>query len=94
MADMIGPFSTNILAGNENLFEREIGILGRRGAFAEGSPLEPPDTALEGDVTLTSTAPIDQMREAGHFEAIMGFQEYLGVAAAADPSILDLHDRD
>ena len=94
MADMIGPFSTNILAGNENLFEREIGILGRRGAFAEASPLEPPDTVMESDVTLTSTAPIDQMREAGHFEAIMGFQDYLGVAAAADPSILDLHDRD
>ena len=94
MADMIGPFSTNILAGNDNLFEREIGILGRRGAFTEGSPLEPPATVLEGDVTLTSTAPIDQMREAGHFEAIMGFQDYLGVAAAADPSILDLHDRE
>ncbi|WP_269580839.1 portal protein [Roseibium sp. Sym1] len=94
MADMIGPFSTNILAGNENLFEREIGILGRRGAFATGSPLEPPETVLEGDITLTSTAPIDQMREAGHFEAIMGFQDYLGVATAADPSILDLHDRD
>lgn len=94
MADMIGPFSTNLMAGNETLFEREVGILGRRGAFAEGSPLEPPETALAGDVTLTSTAPIDQMREAGHFEAIMGFQDYLGTAAAADPSILDLHDRD
>ncbi len=94
MADMIGPFSTNILAGNEALFEREIGVLGRRGAFATGSPLEPPDSVLEGDVTLTSTAPIDQMREAGHFEAIMGFQDYLGAAGAADPSILDLHDRE
>jgi len=94
MADMIGPFSTNIMAGNENLFEREVGILGRRGAFSPGSPLEPPGTILDRDVTLTSTAPIDQMREAGHFEAIMGFQDYLGMAAAADPSILDLHDRD
>ncbi|GAB4512985.1 MAG: hypothetical protein Tsb0019_10080 [Roseibium sp.] len=94
MADMIGPFSANILAGNETLFEREIGILGRRGAFAEGSPLAPPGSVLEADVTLTSTAPIDQMREAGHFEAIMGFQEYLGAAAAGDPSILDLHDRE
>ena len=94
MADMIGPFSTNIMAGNEALFEREIGILGRRGAFAPGSPLAPPQSVLEGDVTLTPTAPIDQMREAGHFEAIMGFQEYLGIAAGADPSILDLHDRE
>jgi len=94
MADMIGPFSTNILAGNENLFEREVGILGRRGAFAAGSPLAPPETVLEGDVTLTSTAPIDQMREAGHFEAIMGFQDYLGIAAGAEPDILDLHDRE
>ncbi len=94
MADMIGPFSTNIMAGNENLFEREIGVLGRRGAFAPGSPLEPPEAVLDGEVTLTSTAPIDQMRDAGHFEAIMGFQEYLGAAAAADPTILDLHDRE
>jgi hypothetical protein len=94
MADMIGPFSTNIMAGNEALFEREIGILGRRGAFGPGSPLAPPQSVLEGDVTLTPTAPIDQMREAGHFEAIMGFQEYLGIAAGADPSILDLHDRE
>ncbi|MBG6148584.1 hypothetical protein IWQ51_006749 [Labrenzia sp. EL_142] len=93
MADMIGPFSTNIMSGNEVLFEREVGILGRRGAFAPGSPLVPPKSVLESDVTLTSTAPIDQMREAGHFEAIMGFQEYLGVAAQADPAIADLHDR-
>ncbi|MEQ8782516.1 MAG: portal protein [Roseibium album] len=92
MADMIGPFSTNILAGNENLFEREIGILGRRGAFGPDSPLAPPDSVAQNDVTLTSTAPIDQMREAGHFEAIMGFQEYLGVKAQFDPSILDLVD--
>lgn len=93
MADMIGPFSTNIMAGNEALFEREVGILGRRGAFAPGSPLEPPERVLKADVTLTSTAPIDQMREAGHFEAIMGFQEYLGIASQADPAIADLHDR-
>jgi len=94
MADMIGPFSTNVMAGNENLFEREIGILGRRGAFAPGSPLAPPESLADSEVTLTSTAPIDQMREAGHFEAIMGFQEYLGAAAQADPSIMDLHDRE
>ncbi|PVB59317.1 portal protein [Labrenzia sp. 011] len=94
MADMIGPFSTNIMAGNDALFEREIGILGRRGAFVPGSPLSPPESVLDSDVTLTSTAPIDQMREAGHFEAIMGFQEYLSIAAGADPSILDLHDRE
>lgn len=36
-------------------------------------------------MTLTPTAPIDQMREAGHFEAIMGFQEYLGIAAGPIP---------
>ncbi|QFT30968.1 Bacteriophage head to tail connecting protein [Labrenzia sp. THAF82] len=94
MADMIGPFSTNIMAGNEALFEREVGILGRRGAFASGSPLAPPETIAGSDVTLKPTAPIDQMREAGHFEAIMGFQEYLGVAAASDPTLLDLHDRE
>ncbi|MBN9673461.1 portal protein [Roseibium aggregatum] len=94
MADMIGPFSTNIMAGNENLFEREIGILGRRGAFQPGSPLAPPESLADKDVTLIPTAPIDQMREAGHFEAIMGFQEYLGIAAGADPTLLDLHDRE
>jgi Bacteriophage head to tail connecting protein len=94
MADMIGPFSTNIMAGNEALFEREVGILGRRGAFAAGSPLAPPDSIADSDVTLVPTAPVDQMREAGHFEAIMGFQEYLGIAAGADPTIMDLHDRE
>ncbi|MBO6509647.1 MAG: hypothetical protein JJ979_14425 [Roseibium sp.] len=94
MADMIGPFSTNIMAGNEALFEREIGILGRRGAFAPGSPLAPPESLADSDVTLVPTAPIDQMREAGHFEAIMGFQEYLGIAGGSDPTILDLHDRE
>lgn len=94
MADMIGPFSTNIMAGNETLFEREIGILGRRGAFAPGSPLAPPESLADSDVTLVPTAPIDQMREAGHFEAIMGFQEYLGIAGGSDPTILDLHDRE
>lgn len=94
MADMIGPFSTNVMAGNENLFDREIGILGRRGAFDPGSPLEPPEALADSEVTLTSTAPIDQMREAGHFEAIMGFNEYLGVKANMDPSVLDLVDNE
>ena len=92
MAEMIGPFSTNIMAGNENLFEREVGILQRRGAFVPDSPLAPPDSVMENNVTLTSTAPIDQIRETGHFDAIMGFQEYLNIAAQRDPSVLDLHD--
>lgn len=56
--------------------------------------MAPPETIAGSDVTLKPTAPIDQMREAGHFEAIMGFQEYLGVAAASDPTLLDLHDRE
>lgn len=88
MADMIGPFSVNIMAGNEHLFEREIGILGRRGAFAEGSPMAPPPS-IEGDVTLTPTAPIDKMRNAGDFEALMGYEEWLMAKAQSDPTILD-----
>jgi hypothetical protein len=94
MADMIGPFSANILAGNENLFEREIGILGRRGAFGPESPLAPPEVVAQNDVSLTSTAPIDQMRDAGHFEGVMGYQEYLNIAGQVDQSVFDYVDRE
>lgn len=89
MAEQIGPFATNIMAGNENLFEREFGILGRRGAFHPESPLAPPDSVGDRDVTLTATAPIDQMREAGNFEAIMGYEQWIATKAQTDPSILD-----
>ena len=67
--------------------------MGRRGTFAQGSPLAPPESIADRDVTLVPTAPVDQMREAGHFEAIMGFQDYLDRAAASEPEMKDLHDR-
>ncbi|WP_150524022.1 portal protein [Roseibium sediminis] len=93
MADMIGPFTTNIQAGHGPMFDREIGILGKRGAFEEGSPLAPPQS-LSGEITVASTAPIDQMREAGNFEALMGFEQYLGAKAQTDPTVLDWVDGD
>lgn len=91
-ADMLGPFTSNIQAGHGALFDREHGILGRRGAFGDGSPLAPPDSLLESEISVRSTAPIDEMREAGSFEALAHFRQYLGGMAATNPEILDLTD--
>jgi hypothetical protein len=93
-ADMLGPFTTNIQAGHGPLFDREHGILGRRGAFVEGSPLAPPESVLETEVSVRSTAPIDQMREAGSYEALTFFRQYLIGMAEVDPEVLDLADNE
>ena len=93
-ADMIGPFTTNIQAGHGVLFDREIGILGRRGAFEQGSPLAPPQSVAETEISVRSTAPIDQMREAGHFEGLASFRQYLNGALQTNPEAADWLDED
>ncbi|MEI2388090.1 portal protein [Breoghania sp. JC706] len=91
-ADQLGPFSVNVQAGNVQLFDREFDIIGRRGAFAPGAALEPPESVAQYDVTVSSTAPIDKMREAGAFQDIMAFREYLGAAAQTTPEVVQIVD--
>jgi hypothetical protein len=92
MADQIGPFTTNLQEPNAVMFDREVGILGRRGAFEAGSPLEPPESVAAFSISVRSTSPIDKMREAGSFESLMGFKQYQAMAAQTNPGAVDWTD--
>lgn len=93
-ADMIGPFTSNIQAPNSVMFDREVGIIGRRGAFQPGSPLEPTESVAEMDISVRSTSPIDQMREAGSFEGLANFKEYQAAAMQTNPGAADWVDEE
>ena len=92
--EMIGPFASNIQAGYATLVERELNIIGRRGAFMQGSALELPETMADKDVGIVYTSPLDAFRRTGNLEKMQVVREYLMTAAQTTPEILDKIDPD
>ena len=95
-ADMVGPNAANHQAAMSKMFDREVAILTRRGAFDVGSPLAPPKSVLDKKkaIGVRHTAPIDKMRRAGELEAIQAVRNEMLATASTHPDILDNLDFD
>src|SRR5690606_13019195 len=92
--ELLGPAGARIQMAMSRMFDREFGIYERRGAFDEGSALQPPESLQGRSIGVKFTSPLDKLRRAN--EAV-GIQRTLEIAlpmAKADPSVMDNFDFD
>lgn len=92
--ELLGPAGAKIEGGIAQRVEREVDIVRRKGAFDEGSPLQPPDTLVGKNVGVQFTGPLARLRRV---QELQGVDTVLGMAtnmAQYDPSVLDRIDSD
>ena len=92
--ELLGPVGISLNTGIAYQVDREIGILARKGAFEEGSPLAMPESLADADLAPTFTAPLDRMRQ---LDDVVGAQRLMaGILeiAGQDPTIMKRVDQD
>jgi len=92
--DLLGPVGISFNASLSQMVDRELSILGRKGAFEPESPLAAPETLVDKDIAPYFTAPLDRMR---NMDEVVGAQRTVAgmmEVAAFDPSIMKRLDVD
>ena len=79
--EMLGPVGISLNEGLSANVDREVGILGRKGAFLKGSPLAMPDTLAGAEIAPQFTSPLDRLRKVSQ---IVGAQRTLELAVALE----------
>jgi len=75
--EMLGPAGAKIEAGISGMIDREVDIVGRKGAFESGSPLEPPVSMDGKNVGVKFTGPLANMRR---MRELQGMEMVLNIA--------------
>lgn len=83
--ELLGPVGISMNEGLSSMVDREIGILGRKGAFNEGSPLALPATLSNKNVAPHFTSPLDRLRRMGDLVGIQRLAEVVGQLAQFNP---------
>lgn len=92
--DLLGPVGSSLQAGLSLMVDREIGILARKGAFEDGSPLAPPDTLRGKSIGVRFTSPLDKLRRLPQLQGMTQLATAAAQVAAFKPDILDKIDWD
>lgn len=92
--DLLGPVGISMNHGLSSTVDREIGILGRRGAFDSGSPLEMPESLSGRGVAPVFTSPLDRLRRMGELVGIQRLVELVGTLEQVKPGIAARLDLD
>jgi hypothetical protein len=74
--ELLGPVGISMNEGLSHMNDREIGILGRKGAFEKGSPLEMPATLVDADVSAVFTSPLDRLRRMSQLVGMQRLVEF------------------
>lgn len=61
--EMLGPVGISMNEGLSHNTDREVNVLSRKGAFAEGSPLAMPESLQGAEVAPQFTSPLDRLRQ-------------------------------
>lgn len=85
--DLLGPVGSSMQAGLSMMFDREIGILVRRGAFESGSPLEPPDSLRGQEPAVQFTSPLDKLRKLPQLQGLTQLAGLTAQIAQFDPGV-------
>lgn len=91
--EMLGPAGAKIESGLSNLIDREVDIVGRKGAFENGSPLEPPASMDGKNIGVKFTGPLANMRRMRELQGMQSVLEVAGMLAQYSPDPSDLLDR-
>jgi hypothetical protein len=92
--DILGPVGAKIQSGHARMFDREFGILQRKGALDEGSPLVPPASLSDKEINIEFTSPFDRLRRSHELMGIQQTLEILLPLGQQDPEIYDNIDKD
>lgn len=79
--ELLGPVGISLNEGLSALNDREIGILNRKGAFNEGSPLAMPDSMDKKNVAPIFRSPLDRLRRMGE---LVGVQRLIEIATTLE----------
>lgn len=83
--ELLGPVGISLNEGLSMMTDREIAILGRKGAFEAGSPLELPDSMANRDVTPVFNSPLDRLRRMSELIGMQRLVQFATELAGGDP---------
>lgn len=81
---MLGPVGISMNEGLSHNVDREVGILGRKGAFEDDSPLAMPDSMVNKDIAPTFTSPLDRLRRIGELVGMQRLVEFATLLAGGN----------
>jgi hypothetical protein len=90
--ELIGPVGAKIQRGLARVFERETGILGRKGAFR--GEFKPPPRIAQGSFGLRFTSPLDRLRRAKEVVGAERVMQSVLAASQLDPRVVARFDAD
>jgi hypothetical protein len=88
--ELLGPVGISMNEGLSAMVDREVGILGRKGAFRDGSPLAMPESTQGREVSPEFTSPLDRLRRVNE---LIGIQRLLEMATALAPLYPEIKNR-
>lgn len=92
--ELLGPVGISMNEGLAHMVDREVGIIGRKGAFKPGSPLEMPESMYGREVAPQFTSPLDRLRRYGELVGMQRLLEIIMPFAEAKPELLGRIDFD
>jgi hypothetical protein len=92
--EMLGPVGISLNDGLSQNVDREIGILARKGAFADGSPLAMPESLRDAEVAPGFTSPLDRLRKVSQVIGAQRTIEFATVLEQIKPGITARLDAD
>lgn len=84
--ELLGPVGISLNDGLSMMTDREIAILGRKGAFEDGSPLAMPDSMADQEVSPVFTSPLDRLRRMSELIGMQRLVEFATMLAGGDPN--------
>ena len=92
--ELLGPAGAKIETGIAGAIDREVDIIQRKGAFEQGSPLEPPSSVGGKNVGVKFTGPLARMRRMAEMQGIERVLQMATVVGEYDRSTLMKIDGD
>ncbi len=92
--ELLGPAGAKIETGIAGAIDREVDIVQRKGAFEQGSPLEPPSSVGGKNVGVKFTGPLARMRRMAEMQGIERVLQMATVVGEYDRSTLMKIDSD
>lgn len=90
--ELLGPAGAKMESGVAQGIDREIDIVGRKGAFEEGSALEPPESILGSNVNVKHTGPLARLRRTQELQGVQTVLEMANALVPYDESLVDRID--
>jgi hypothetical protein len=83
--ELLGPVGISMNEGLSMMTDREVSILGRKGAFNDGSPLVMPDSMNDKDIAPVFTSPLDRLRRISEVIGMQRLVEFATMLSGGDP---------